>query len=88
MRVLNSRTDAMPGESQPYIRSFFMIILCLGNSWDIFGPLEDSGVPNPGYDNMLLIAPWLHLGFFFSFFFLLDFFFRFLMIFNTFLSAF
>ena len=41
---------------------FFVIVWCLGTSWDIFGSLEGPGVPNPGTKDMLIVAPWLHFG--------------------------
>ena len=41
---------------------FFVIFSCLGTSWDIFGSLEGPGVSNPGHEDMLIVAPWLHLG--------------------------
>ena len=31
-------------------------------SWGILGFLEGPGVSNPGHEDMLIVAPWLHLG--------------------------
>ena len=39
-----------------------MLIWYLGASWDILGALAGPGVPNPGSQDMLWVAPELHLG--------------------------
>jgi len=74
---------------------FFVIFSCLGTSWDIFGSLEGPGVSNPGHEDMLIVAPWLHLGslwitflikkwFIFVLFFCMPFWIAFLLIFHDF----
>ena len=64
-------------------------------SWGILGFLEGPGVSNPGHEDMLIVAPWLHLGslwiiflikkwFIFVLFFCMPFWIAFLLIFHDF----
>ena len=54
--------DHFFGEILVSFGHFLVLFWCLGTSWDIFGSLEGPGVPNTGTEDMLIVAPWLHVG--------------------------
>ncbi len=62
----NDLLGSLFGELLELRGHFFCYFGVLGSSLDLFGARGGPGMPNPGTDSMLMMAPGLHLGAFFD----------------------